>query len=369
MFGLFGARKHPFRQPAYRVLQLHGQVAIGKEAIAGLTGIEAVLTGPRSKHHLRVAQEIAIDRDGNALDGKWFGFQPSGVGMVDHCSHDALAKAQDVSHYPCTFSCKCAGWQPDRAQKIGLAAQHLPQACILLIQGIVTRHESQYTTGLEHIEGLCQKKVMQGEAATGIHEFEVCEGDIADDSVNAVLRQTRIAEVFNADVMSGMQCACDTPGEAVELYTDEPHPRRGERYEIADAATGFQHGGILGYTKACERVVHGADDERRGVEGGKGGALGAGIVLRRQEGLEFFPKLLPARIGIVAGDRVREYPQSHRAEAREAQENLALLRGSRTPCLIEGLEGADGGENVTGLGLVPTADLRWRRVRRGVDSE
>ena len=70
---------------------------------------------------------------------------------------------------------------------------------------------------------------MQGEAATGIHEFEVCEWHVADDSVNAVLRQTRIAEVFNADVMSGMQCACDTPGEAVELYTDEPHPRGGER--------------------------------------------------------------------------------------------------------------------------------------------
>ena len=35
------ARKHPFRQPAYRVLQLHGQVAMGKEAVAGLTGIEA----------------------------------------------------------------------------------------------------------------------------------------------------------------------------------------------------------------------------------------------------------------------------------------------------------------------------------------
>ena len=61
----------------------------------------------------------------------------------------------------------------------------------------------------------------------------------------------------------------------------------GASAEIADAATGFQHGGILGNAKACERVVHGADDERRGVEGGKGGALGAGVILRRQEGLEF----------------------------------------------------------------------------------
>ena len=108
----------------------------------------------------------------------------------------------------------------------------LPQACILLIQGIVTRHEGQHATGLEDIEGLCQKKSCEGEAATGIHEFEVSEGHVADDSVNAILRQTRIAEVFNADVVSGMQCACDTSGEGVELYTDEPHPRRASAMKL-----------------------------------------------------------------------------------------------------------------------------------------
>src|SRR6266566_2156949 len=131
---------------------------------------------------------------------------------------------------------------------------------------------------------------MEGEAATGILEFEVCEGHVANDSVNAAFWQARIAEVFNADVLSGMQCTSDTPRQTVKLHTDETHPRRRQGDEVADPASGLQHGGILGHAEAFERVVHGAYDERRGIEGGKGGALGAGIVLRSQEVLKLTAK-------------------------------------------------------------------------------
>src|SRR5438132_2177376 len=62
-FRLFCARKHPFWQPAYRALELHGKVALGKEAVAGLTGIETILTAKRTKHHLGVSQEIPVDWD------------------------------------------------------------------------------------------------------------------------------------------------------------------------------------------------------------------------------------------------------------------------------------------------------------------
>ena len=125
----------------------------------------------------------------------------------------------------------------------------------------MARHEDQHATGLEYIEGLGQKEVMQGEAATGILEFDVCEGHVANDSVNTVLRQSGIAEVFNADVLSRMQCARDTPGQAVQLHTDESHAFRRQGDEIADPAAGLQDGCILGHAKAFERVVHGADDE------------------------------------------------------------------------------------------------------------
>ena len=78
----------------------------------------------------------------------------------------------------------------------------LPQACVLFVQGVVAGHQGQHATRLQGVEGLGQKEVMQGEARPGILEPEISEGHIADDGVDAVLRQARIAEVFNADVMS-----------------------------------------------------------------------------------------------------------------------------------------------------------------------
>src|SRR5947208_1555338 len=81
------------------------------------------------------------------------------------------------------------GWQPDRAQKIGLVRELLPQACVLLIERVMGGHHNQDAARLEHIEGLGQKEVMQGEAAAGILEFEVCEGHVANHGIDTALRQ------------------------------------------------------------------------------------------------------------------------------------------------------------------------------------
>ena len=53
--------------------------------------------------------------------------------------------------------------QPDRAQKIGLAAQHPRQAFILLIQGIVIVTRASMPPGLSTSRDFA-RKVMQGEA-------------------------------------------------------------------------------------------------------------------------------------------------------------------------------------------------------------
>ena len=103
----------------------------------------------------------------------------------------------------------------------------LPQAGVLLVQGVVGGHQGQHAAGLQGIEGLGQEEVMQGEARPVIVEPEVGERHVADDGVDAVLWQARVAEVFDADVVAGVQHAGDAPGEAVQLDADEAHARRG----------------------------------------------------------------------------------------------------------------------------------------------
>ena len=107
-----------------------------------------------------------------------------------------------------------------------------------------------------------------------------------------------------------------------------------------------------GTPRRARAVVHRLHDHGRGVEGGKGRPPGAGVVLRCQEGLELVPQLLPAGVFVVAGDRVREDAQGHRAEAGEAGEHGALL-GSRGPLgLLDGLERADRRQDGAGFGFL-----------------
>ena len=78
------------------LLELTRQLAIAKDAVA--LAIERVLAAPSAKDHFGMAQEVAVDRDVHALDGKRCGLQPGGVGMGDPFLCDALPQTQDVGH-------------------------------------------------------------------------------------------------------------------------------------------------------------------------------------------------------------------------------------------------------------------------------
>ena len=58
----------------------HGEIPPGDDAVAGV--VEPVLAAPGSKNHLWVIEKVAIDRDQGALDGKWLGLEPGGVGVA-----------------------------------------------------------------------------------------------------------------------------------------------------------------------------------------------------------------------------------------------------------------------------------------------
>src|SRR5207253_1841732 len=91
----------------------------------------------------------------------------------------------------------------------------------------------------------------------------------------------------------------------------------------------------------------------------KGRPSGAGVVLRRQEGLELVSELLPASVFVLAGDRVGKDAQGHRAEAGEASEDLALLGGGRPLGLLDGLQGADRRQDGAGFSFLATGGGGW----------
>ena len=54
---------------------------------------------------------------------------------------------------------------------------------------------------------------MQGEFLAAIIELEVGERYVADHRVDAVFRQFAVAEALDADVVFGVECFGDSPGD------------------------------------------------------------------------------------------------------------------------------------------------------------
>jgi hypothetical protein len=112
------------------------------------------------------------------------------------------------------------------------------------------------------------------------------------------------------------------------------------------------------------------NDRRRGVKSVESRALSGVVFLRRQQRLEFFPDCLPAGILETAANRIGKDREGNRPEAGEAGKYLFFLRSCDPLILLDGLEGADGGEDVAGFGLFATGDgsrsrsrFFWRVIR------
>ena len=154
----------------------------------------------------------------------------------------------------------------------------------------------------------------------------------------------------------GVEGLGDAAGDGIQLDADEAHPFAALAHEIAGAAAGFQDGGVAGHAQAGDRLVDGGDDGRRRVEGVEGGALGAVVFLGRQQRLQLLAEGLPAGILVAAGDRVGENREGDRPEAGEAGERLLLLGRGGPLLLLDAFQGADGGEDVAGLGFFAAGD-------------
>ena len=136
-------------------------------------------------------------------------------------------------------------------------------------------------------------------------------------------------------------------------------------HEIAGAAAGSRIVALRGHAQAGDGLVDGGDDGGRGVEGVEGGALGAVVFLGREQRFQLLAEGLPAGILVAAGDRIGEDRQGDRPEAGEAGERLLLLRCGGPLLLLDGLQRADGGDDVAGLGFLAAGDgRRWRQVLR-----
>ena len=107
-----------------------------------------------------------------------------------------------------------------------------------------------------------------------------------------------------------------------------------------------------GNAEAGKRLVHGRDDDGRGVEGVEGGALGAVVLLGRKQRVQLLAEGLPAApcsVPVTGSGKI------DRATAPKPPKRASACRssgGGRPLFLLDGFKRADGGDDVAGLGFL-----------------
>src|SRR4051812_13496117 len=102
--------------------------------------------------------------------------------------------------------------------------------------------------------------------------------------------------------------------------------------------------------------MDGGDDGGRGVESIERRSLGAVILLRVEERLQLFAEGLPAGVLVTPSNRIRKNRQGHWPEAGEAAKHVLLLRRGGALFVLDGLQRADGGNDVAGFCLLTAGD-------------
>ena len=193
-----------------------------------------------------MVQEIAVDRDLHALDGKRGNAQPVGIGMVGRLARRSLAQENDVGDDGRAFALEGVGWQADGPDEIGLRAEIFADGGILFVEREMRRDQGQHAAGLQGVDGFGEEVIVQGQLLAAIVELEVGERHVADHGVDPVLGQLGVAEILDADVLVGMQRLGDAAGDGIQLDADEARPFLALAHEIAGAAAWLQDRGVAG---------------------------------------------------------------------------------------------------------------------------
>ena len=166
-----------------------------------------------------------------------------------------LAQEDDVGHHGGAFPFEGVGWKADRTEEVRTVGEVFAGDCVLAVQGVVACDDGQHAAGLESIHGFAQEVVVQAVLLTPVLQLHVGEGDIPDDGVQ--FGQAGVAEILDADVVTGVQRLGDPAGDAVEFNPDEAVALRGMGHEIADTCPRLQYMGMGRYAKAAQSFVHG----------------------------------------------------------------------------------------------------------------
>lgn len=244
--------------------------------------------------------EVSVDVDG-VLEGR--GLDPLGklvLGKRDGLG--AAAQQQDVAQrLGSRLAPERLGGQAHRSQELGLLGQRAAGRGRVLVERVAAGEHRDDAAGADRLDALLDEIVVDRHAV----DLDVAAvGHVADRGVEGCGGDPALLEACGGDVRLGAERLRDARRDRIELHAVEVQGEVGGRqaHEVAGAAARLEdrRGRVaLADADLAQRVVDGADDGRRRVEGGEDGmALGCELVLAQQF-LEPVADLDPLALGLL----------------------------------------------------------------------
>ena len=164
--------------------------------------------------------------------------------------------------------------EPDRPQQIGPLSDIFPHYRAFLVHRALGGHKSDYAAWSHLIQGFGKEVVVDQEVVlvvTLVRQLEIAKGDVADGHIKKAVRQLRSLEALDSDGGCLIELLRDAPGDSVQLHAEDAgacHALRLHAHKVADAAGGLQQVSVL-KAQILQGLIHGADHNRRRIEGGQ----------------------------------------------------------------------------------------------------
>ena len=256
----------------------------GRDSVV-LPPVLRALGGGRAEHHVRVVDEIAVDREALRHRADVYPIRQLCYGLLTPLQEDDVR--DDVRT---RVGAEGVVGESDRAEQLAALGEIAAHALVLGVERVARGDEGHNAARTHLVEHLGGKVVVDGESEPVILrvvDLVLAERHVADGEVIKAGAVRRL-KARDGDVRFRVELLCYAPGDAVQFHAVELaalHGFRQQAEEVADAHRRLKDAPAL-ESNAAHSLIDGADDRGRGVVRVERRASRRLVFFRREQGFQ-----------------------------------------------------------------------------------
>ena len=325
-----------FRDLGMKVLHRFGKQVRQVCVLIGSTGTVHTKPGTFHDHfpqnHFRVLNEIAV-----LSDTVFVGVQMYPVRLDVRHTVFLLQENDVAGDFRAGVALEGIVGQTNGTDEVRPLGKIFADSGIFLVHGSLGGDKGHNTARTHLIQSLAKEIIMDEPVVLVVlfvPNLEISKGYVADGHIKEAVRHLDLFKPIHSNAAVLIELLGNAPGDGVDLHTvgfAVRHALRQHTDKVADAAAWLQE---VPLTKShlLQRLIHGPDNDRRGVKSRQGAGAGSGIFLLIQQRLQL--QILAVALIKAVGQTTPAYiPEQY----------FLFLRGCQTVLSFDLFQATDGG--------------------------